>query len=348
MPKFAYKAHDPRTGRTVSLTVEADNTAEANRLIHDRGVVPISAKKIEDGLGIFSKKIRRRQLAVFTTQLATLIGAGLPLLQSLRNIANQSKDNEMKKLVLEFINAVESGINFSDALAKHPGVFNDIYINLVKAGEISGTLDISLNRLATQQEKDNELFSKLRSASIYPAIVIFVMTAVGIYMLVVVLPRIEDFYENFLEEDIFWLTAFLLAISRSLINYWFIYLSVIGGSVVGLFAFSRTAAGRTFFDQFKLSVPIFKKLFTSIYMARFARTMSTLFAAGINLVEALAITRRGINNKHINDAIDRSSKLVQEGGSLSAGLAKEPVFDTLMTDMIKIGEDSGTTDENVG
>ena len=343
MARYIYKAHDPRTNKYVSVTVDASSEEEANRLVLERGVLPIGVKKAREASGVF-QRVGRKQKLLFTSQLSTLISAGLPLLQSLRNIADQTPKGEFKKCILDFINAIESGVNFSDALARYPDIFDQIYVNLVRAGEISGTLDVSLDRLSTQQEKDAELVTKVRGAMIYPVIVILVMILVVVFMLLFVLPRIEEFYLT-IEAELFWLTRWLLAASNSLQYFWWLYIAIAGGIVFGIVSFSKTPSGRQILARLKLRLPVIKKLYRSIYMARFCRTMCTLFGAGINLIEALQITKKGINNVYVDEAIDRAVNVVQEGGSLSQSLEQEDVFDRLVSDMVKIGEDSGKTEE---
>ena len=343
MAKFNYKAHDPQTNKYISVIIEANTEEEANRLILERGVFPVGVKRVGDGSRVFSR-VGRKQKMAFTSQLSTLIGAGLPLMQSLRNIAEQTPKGELKKCILDFVSAIESGVNFSDALAKYPDIFDQIYVNLVRAGEISGTLDVSLERLSTQQEKDDELVSKVKSAMIYPVVVVLVMIVVVVFMLVFVLPKVEDFYAD-IGADLFWLTKGLIAFSRSLRYFWFVYAGAIALAAFGLVIFVKTPAGRSILDKLKLELPVVKKLFKSIYMARFCRTMSTLFGAGINLIEALQITQQGINNMYVAQAIDRSVSVVREGGSLSQALKNEEVFDSLVGDMVKIGEESGKTEE---
>lgn len=345
MPKYIYKAHNPKTSQVMSVTVEAATEEEANRLILNRGVIPISMQLEGAGGSLpFKKKIGRRQKTLFTTQLAVLLNAGLPLLQSLRNISKQTPNPEIKKLTTEFINALESGVSFSEALAKHPEIFNQIYVNLVKAGEFSGTLDIALERLAVQQEKDGELVSKLRAAAIYPSLVIVVMLGVTVFMLVVLLPQIESLLASE-DQQLFFLTNWLLVISRSMTNYWYVYAIIVFLSVSFLLTFPKTPVGRRFTDNLKLSAPGVKQLFRSIYMARFSRTMAVLFAAGINLVESLNITNQGVNNSLVSASIDDAVRVVESGGSLSDALQKDPNFDILVSDMIKIGEESGKTEE---
>lgn len=343
MPTFLYKAIDPQTNNRVSVSINATSQAEANRLILERGLRPQSVREVAEKGGL-RKRIKRKDKILFTNQLATLINAGLPLLQALKSVADQIANRELKKIISEVINSIESGTSFSDSLARYPKVFDQIFINLIRAGEASGGLDVALERLAVQQEKDGELVSKIKRAMVYPIIVVLVMVGVVIFMLVVVLPQVENFYQD-LDAPLPFLTQALLGISNSLQTYWMFYVMGVFAAVGGFYTWSKSEAGSRILDNFKLKAPLIKDLYSRIYMARFTRTMGTLFGAGVNLIESLTITQRGINNVHVDAAIGRIASLVQEGSSLSNALRREEVFLDLVPDMVKIGEDSGKTEE---
>ena len=334
MPTFSYRAIDPQTNNRVSVSINASSQNEANRLILERGLRPLSVKEVAEKGGL-RKRIKRKDKIIFTNQLATLINAGLPLLQALKSVTDQIANRELKKIISEIINSIESGNSFSDSLARYPKVFDQIFINLIKAGEASGGLDVSLERLAVQQEKDGELVSKIKRAMVYPVIVVLVMVGVVVFMLVVVLPQVENFYQD-LDAELPFLTQALLGISNSLQTYWMFYIIGVFAGVGGFYAWAKSEAGSRILDSFKLKAPLIKDLYSRIYMARFTRTMGTLFGAGVNLIESLAITQRGIG---------RTANLVQEGSSLSSALRREEVFLDLVPDMVKIGEDSGKTEE---
>ena len=278
--------------------------------------------------------------------MSTLIGAGLPLLQSLKSTAEQTKNRELKKIVAEVVTGIEGGLPFSDALARYPKVFDTIFISLVRAGEASGTLDVSLERLATQQEKDGDLISKVKSAMVYPVIVVFVMIAVVVFMLVAVLPQVESFYDG-LEGDnqLPLLTRILLVISNSLRDYWFFIILGVAGVAGSFITWVRTANGKAVIDRLKISGPAIKNLYQKVYMARFARTVGTLFGSGVNLIQTLEIIQAGINNMYMTNSIKRSVAQVQEGQPFSQSLRNDPNFLDLVPDMIQIGEQSGKTEE---
>ena len=343
MPNFLYKAIDPITNKRISVNINASSQLEANRLILGRGLRPISVKLVNQRRN-WRRRIKRKDKIIFTNQLSTLINAGLPLLQALKSVTDQVSNTELKKIVSEIITSIESGHSFSDSLERYPKVFDQIFVNLIRAGEASGGLDTSLARLAIQQEKDGELISKIKRAMVYPIIVVLVMFGVIIFMLVVVLPQVENFYID-LDAELPFLTQFLLDLSNSLQKYWMLYIAGAFSLVGGFYSWSKTPTGKTTIDSLKLKAPLIKDLYTRIYMARFTRTLGTLFGAGVNLVESLIIVQRGINNVHVDQAIGRVTGLVQEGVPLSESLRREETFVDLVPDMIKIGEDSGKTEE---
>ncbi|MCY4088993.1 MAG: type II secretion system F family protein [Candidatus Saccharibacteria bacterium] len=345
MPDYIYKTIDPSTGKQVSVNISANNQNEATNLVLERGLQPIQAKqKRANLLGGLTGRIKRRDKILFTNQLSTLISAGLPLLQSLQQTSLQMKNKNLKRIIDDIVSSIESGSAFSDALAEYPKYFDQIYINLVKAGEASGTLDTSLERLAIQQEKDGDLVSKIKGALIYPIIVVFVIIGVVSFMLIFVLPQVVVFYEQF-DKPLPWITRVLIAVSDSLVDYYYVYILVALGAVIALNRALKTPKGKSFADHSKLKFPAVKSLMSKVYMARFTRTVGTLFASGVNLLETLAIIAKGINNMHLEAAINRSSSLVREGKSLSSSLENEPLFLDLVPSMISIGEQSGRTEE---
>ena len=348
MANFIYKAIDPSTQKHVSVSISAASQTEANRLVLERGLRPLSVKETRTGGSSFMTSLRgikRKDRVLFTTQMATLLSAGLPLLQSLETSADQTANKELKTIIRELINSIESGVSFSDALAKHPRVFDNIFVNLVRAGEASGALDTSLQRLAVQQEKDGALIDKLKNALVYPVIVSIVMVLVVVFMLVIVMPRVTAFYEGLDGVELPLITQLLLKASDFIINFWYLLIGGVFGGVVALRYWMRSDSGKSVMDQVKLQMPVLKKLYQNVYMARFSRTIGTLFGAGVNLIHSLEIIQRGINNVHVERALLRSTALVQEGTPLSVCLRQNPHFTDLVSDMIQIGEQSGQTEE---
>lgn len=346
MLSFKYSAKNA-SGKAVSGLVEAETEPAAAKLLIGQGLTPLNITLNEQSSSLFSRfsnRISTKDRIIFTRQLATLINAGLPLTQSLRTVAEQTQSKPLALITQQVINSVEGGNTLADSLAKHPKVFNEVFVALVAAGETSGTLDQALERIANQQEKDADMISKVRGALIYPIIVLVVIGAVVVFLLTTVVPQIELLYNDFNKELPF-LTALMIGMANIIINYWWLLLiSAIGG----LFFLSRwfkTRAGALFADNAKIKMPLFGDLFQKLYMARFCRTGQTLMQTGVPMLEMLRITKRAVNNLHIESAIERASEKVKGGKALSDSLAKETVFLSLVPQMIKIGEQSGAIDK---
>lgn len=348
MLTYKYTARDPSTGQKVSADLQADSEKVAAKLLRDQNLVPISLQLKDEGGSIFGKfgnKIKSKDKILFSRQLSTLINAGLPLLQSLRTVADQTQSKKFKVIINEVISSVEGGSALSVALAKHPTAFNTIYISLIEAGEASGTLDKALERLAMQQEKDAEILSKVRGAMVYPAIVLAVMGAVVGFMLVKVLPQVKVLYEGFGNVQLPFITRMLLGLSDFVVTKWFIVVAIL---VVGIFLFRRwirTLGGRAVFDKAKMKMPPFGPLFMKLYMARFARTGTTLVASGVPLIQMLEITASSINNVHVEASLKSAIEKVKGGRALSDSIDGDPNFLDLVPDMIRIGEQSGAIEQ---
>jgi len=344
MLTFAYEAKDASTGQKIKSTVEADNEQSAAKLIRDQGYTPLEIRlKQEGGTGIgkIFSRVKTKDKIIFSRQLATLINAGLPLVQGLRSVQEQTTNKTFQVIVNKIIADVESGTSFSASLAKHPDVFNQVYISLVAAGEASGTLDAALDRIALQQEKDAEIISKVRGAMVYPIIVIVVMLAVVTFMLVSVLPQVQNIYSGIAGAQLPLLTRVLLGISHLIINWWWL-MAILG---VGLgFAttkWARTLGGKRVIDKVKMRAPGFGTLFMKMYMSRFARTATTLVASGVPLIQVLEITAKAIDNFYIDAALRGAIEKVKGGKSLSSAIEKDPNFLPLVPNMLRIGEQSG-------
>lgn len=349
MLSFIYKAKDS-AGNVVKAEVQADSEQAAGKLIIAQGLSPLEIKlKPEDGtIGGISGKVKGKDRIIFSRQLSTLINAGLPLVQSLRNVSDQVRSKPLKVITAKIIADVEAGTAFSVALSRHPQAFNDIYVSLISAGEASGTLDKALERIAMQQEKDAEVISKVRGAMAYPAIVIVVMIFVVGFMLVSVLPQVESIYEGLPGAQLPLLTRVLLGISKLITKYWWVVISLI---VVGIFFGSRwfsTLGGRRVADKFKMKAWPIGPLFMKMYMARFCRTGNTLVASGIPMVQMLEITSSAVNNVHISDSINSAIEKVKGGKALSDSIERDNNFLPLVPSMLRIGEQSGALEDMMG
>lgn len=352
MLTFQYVARDPATGEKVHSTVEAENEQSASKLLRDQGLAPLEIKlKSGDSSGFIDKYLHRittKDKVLFSRQLSTLINAGLPLVQSLHNVAGQTQNKKFQVLINKIIGDVESGMAFSASLAKYPSVFDPIFVNLVAAGEASGTLDSSLERLANQKEKDAEITSKVRGAMVYPAIVMLVMIGVVIFMVVKVVPSVQVVYEGIPGAELPLVTRLLVGVADFTINYWWIEVLVIGILIFVGGRWFRTIGGRRFIDRVKMKVPPIGGLFMKLYMARFARIGSTLVASGVPLIQMLEITGKAVNNLYVEDSITKAIEKVKGGKSLSGALKGDPNFLPLVPDMLQIGEQSGSMEQMLG
>ena len=347
MLTYNYVARDPATGQRVKAEVQAENEQAAARLIHKEGLVPIEITLGGGGSHLLDKlhRVAAKDKVLFSRQLSTLINAGLPLVQSLRSVGDQTTNKKFRIIINQIIADVEGGSALSVAMAKHPDVFNQVYISLIAAGEASGTLDKALERLAIQQEKDADLVSKVRGAMIYPIIVLLVMVGVVGFMIVKVLPQVKVLYQGLPGANLPFITKILLGISDFVIHEWWVVLIVM--VVLAIFGtrWARTASGKSFYDTMKMKMPPFGPLFMKMYMARFARTGTTLVSSGVPLLQVLQITSDAVNNVHIQAAIRKAAEKVKGGKSLSDALTNEPNFLPLVPNMIHIGEESGSLEK---
>lgn len=349
MLSYQYTARNPQTGQKVTATVEADSEAAAAKLISGQGLVPTSIRLSGTGaagiLGRFTNRVSAKDRVLFSRQLSTLINAGLPLLQALRSVNQQTVSKPLKVVLTQIIGDVEGGSTLSAAMSKHPRVFNQVYISLVGAGETSGTLDAALERLAIQQEKDADLNSKIRGAMMYPIIVLLVMVAVVGFMVVKVLPQVKGIYTSLPGANLPFITRALLAISDFVIHDWWIVVIILAVIAFATTRWARTGPGKEVIDKFKMKGWPIGQLFMKLYMARFARTGATLVASGVPLLQMLDITARAVNNVHIDRAIRKAIEKVKGGKSLADSLDGDPNFLPLVPNMLRIGEQSGAIEQ---
>lgn len=349
MLTYQYTAKDPTTGKQVTAELQADSEGAASRMIQDQGLVPLEIG-LGKGIGGRSrlKHIKAKDKVLFSRQLSTLINAGLPLVQSLRSVNQQTTNKTLRAVISEIITDVEAGSTLANAFGKHPEVFNNVYLSLVAAGESSGTLDQALERLANQQEKDADIIAKIRGAMIYPAIVLIVMIAVLAFMMIKVLPQVQSLYSTLPGAHLPLVTRILMAVSNSVVHFWWIVLLVVVVAVVLTGRWARGVAGKRFFDGLYMHMPLIRPLFMKMYMARFSRTGTTLVASGVPIIQVLEITGKAVNNVHIQDSLNAAIEKVKAGKSLGDSLAGDPNFLELVPNMIKIGEQSGSMEQMLG
>ena len=350
MKKYDYEARDSASNKIVKSVVQADSENAAAKLLTAQGFVPLKIELQDDKANFFAKfsgRITTKDRVVFTRQLATLIGAGLPLAQSLRTVQEQTTNKRMQEIVQEIISDVEGGKSLSDSFAKHPEAFNKVYVALVSAGETSGTMDDSLKRLAAQQEKEAAMMSKIRGAMMYPSIVLVVIILVIGFMLFTVVPQVEGLYRD-LNKGLPFVTLMMIKTANFFSSLWWLVIlaMIIGGYFLAQYL--KTEQGIRTKDIFKLNVPLFKGMFRKMYMARFARTGQVLLSTGVPMLDMLRITSDAVNNVIISESILRASDKVKGGKALSASLSNEDYFLAMVPQMIKIGEQSGKIDEMMG
>lgn len=350
MKKYNYEARDSASNKIVKSVVQADSENAAAKLLTAQGFVPLKIELQDDKTNFFARfsgRITTKDRVVFTRQLATLIGAGLPLAQSLRTVQEQTTNKRMQEIVQEIISDVEGGKSLSDSFAKHPEAFNKVYVALISAGETSGTMDDSLKRLAAQQEKEAAMMSKIRGAMMYPSIVLVVIVLVIGFMLFTVVPQVEGLYRD-LNKGLPFVTLMMIKVANFFSSLWWLVIlaMIIGGYFLAQYL--KTEQGIRTKDIFKLNVPLFKGMFRKMYMARFARTGQVLLSTGVPMLDMLRITSDAVNNVIISESILRASDKVKGGKALSASLSNEDYFLAMVPQMIKIGEQSGKIDEMMG
>lgn len=350
MKKFNYEARDQHSGKISKAEIQAVSETAAARLLTAQGMTPLKIhEQSESGnfLAKISGRITTKDRIVFTRQLATLIGAGLPVSQSLATSLEQTQNKQLQSIVQDVSVSIEAGKSLSDAFSKHPQIFDTVFVALVSAGEASGTLDKSLIRIADQQEKDADTISKIKGAMTYPVIVLLVIAGVMGFMLFTVVPQVEKLYID-LKKPLPILTKVMVDTAKFFGSFWWLIIMVAILGVYLLLQYLKTDVGRRMIDSIKLKIPFFGKMFRKLYMARFMRTGQTLLGTGVSMLDMLRLTALSVNNTYVADSITRAAEKVKGGKELSLALKSETYIMTLVPQMIKIGEQSGKIDEMMG
>ena len=347
MAKFSWEG-TTRAGEKRRGVMEAENrTIVEERLRGDN--ISIQNVRREGGLGDIQIQIgtgvTAKDLQIFTRQLATMIDAGLPLVQCLDILAAQSENKSFKKILTSVKNSVEQGATFSDALKKHPKVFDELYVNLVAAGEIGGILDTILNRLAVYIEKAVKLRGQLKSAMYYPIGILVVAIGVIAVMLVKVIPTFEAMYKDMGNAELPGATRFVINLSHSFVDQWYIFVGTLFGLIFGTIAMRRTEGGREAFDRMLLKMPIIGPVLRKIVVARFTRTLGTLLSSGVPILDALDICARTSGNRVVEAGILRAKEKISQGHDMAGPLAESKVFPTMVVQMIGVGEQTGAMDQ---
>jgi type IV pilus assembly protein PilC len=344
MPEFEYKGKT-LAGAPVKGTMKANSRADLERVLRQNRILVASitrrAPEIQIRIGTGIKKV---EVSRFTRQFATMIGAGLPMVQCLEILSSQTENKELGKVIGSVKEAVQSGATLSDALKKHPKIFDQLYVNMVEAGEVGGALDAILVRLAVYREKADQLIRKVKGAMVYPSVIVVVATLVTVGMLTFIVPTFAKMFGG-VGAELPAPTLVVLSISYFL-KANFIYLTVGGIALLALFIWwKRTPAGHLMFDKFLLKTPVFGNLVRKSSVARFTRTLGTLLASGVSILEALEITAKTAGNLVVANAINKSVLSIAEGDTITGPLKSTGVFPPMVTQMIGVGERTGGLDE---
>jgi len=372
MPQFQFTAADAK-GEQMSGTIESANEAEAIQQLRAQGYYPLqvveagkgklaakkpAAKKGKPAAGKKAKpttggRLKPKILMIFTRQLATLIDSGLPLLRGLTVLAKQEPNPVLRGTIGALADSVQGGSTFSEALAQHPRIFNKLYVNMVKAGELGGVLEVVLVRLAEYQEKAHKLKNKIVSAMVYPIIVMFIAVAILVFLMLFIVPKFEAmFAEMGTGAELPMISRIVFGASKFFINpsiwiipniVWVFLVLVLIGFLLNMWG--KTAKGRRWIDAAKLKLPIFGDIQRKSAIARFSRTLGTLVTSGVPILQALNITRDTAGNVVVSDAIERVHEAVKEGESIVSPMQTSPVFPSMVISMVDVGEETGQLPE---
>jgi len=371
MPQFQFTAADAK-GEQMSGTIESTSEAEAIQQLRSQGYYPLQV--VEAGKGKLAAKkaakkgkaaagpkkakattggrIKPKILMIFTRQLATLIDSGLPLLRGLTVLTKQEPNPVLRGTIGALADSVQSGSTFSEALAQHPKIFNKLYVNMVKAGELGGVLEVVLVRLAEYQEKAHKLKNKIVSAMVYPVIVMFIAVAILVFLMLFIVPKFEAMFAELGDAELPMISQVVFGTSKFFLN------STVGPipNVVWVFAFfgligfffnmwGKTKKGRRVIDGLKLKLPIFGDIQRKSAIARFSRTLGTLVTSGVPILQALNITRDTAGNVVVSDAIEKVHEAVKEGESIVTPMQSSSVFPSMVISMVDVGEETGQLPE---
>jgi type IV pilus assembly protein PilC len=341
---YTYRVRD-RGGNVVTGTLVADNEALVLQRLREQGFTPLEVGKQKRGMNIelTKKKVKLKELAVFSRQFATMVNSGLPILRAMAILAEQTSNAELAKTLAAVRMDVEQGGSLSTSMGKHPKVFNDLYISMVKSGETGGSLDSVLLRLADMIETEVKLRGKIKSAMTYPIAVVALVVLIMSAMLLFVVPQFKNIFAE-LGGSLPLPTRLLLTMSDAFKTFWYV---VLGSVFAFRFFFRRwkkTPAGRLAVDSAKLRVPIFGALFHKTALARFSSTLAMLLRSGVPILQALEIVTDTVNNKVIGAAVMDVQSSVREGESMARPLAKHRVFPPMVVQMISVGEETGQVD----
>ncbi len=353
MPRFLYQAKKgPK--EVVEDFIDAESESQALAKISSIGLFPISIKKEGETAGGnsavslfgFLGRVKTSDLAVFTRQLADLLEAGLTIMNALDVLSRQTENKKLRTVIADIRDYIKSGNNLTAALQRHPSIFSSLYISMVHSGEVSGTLESVLNRLADFSEEQEEFKTKVQAALAYPMLMLFVGLATSIVLLTFVMPRVVGIFED-LGQGLPFMTVLLLGISKFIRSYWYIMIAAVVFIFFVIRQINRTHEGKTMIDKLKGRIPMLGAFLKKVDIARFARTLGTLLNNGVTILESLEISRDIMSNEQAKKDLKEAFSKVRDGAPLAKALADGIFFPLFVTNMIAVGEESGQVEHNL-
>ncbi|MCM2281153.1 MAG: type II secretion system F family protein, partial [Bdellovibrionaceae bacterium] len=347
MAKFQFEAKGAN-GKGFRGEIEAANEAEARIKLRAQRLIPLrivsKEKKVSAVKKVGLAKVKAKDLQIFTRQLATLLGSGIPIIQSLDVLAKGARAPGLAAALMDVVAQVNKGKRLAEAFAEHPRVFDRFYVNMVRAGEEAGGLDLVLNRLAVYIEKSVKIAGKVKGALLYPAIIMLVAGGVVSAILIFVIPKFQDLFKNS-GQELPGLTQLVISASDFFVSYWYVIIGAVVGAVMMLINYYRTDVGRATCDAVMIDIPVLGDLVQKGAVARFTRTLATLLGSGVGIMEAIEISSKVVGNHVVEMALLRARDSISEGKSITVPLAKEKYIPSMVTQMIGVGEQTGNLDQ---
>ena len=363
MARFKFTALDSK-GKEVHGEIDADSQSAAVARIREKQYFPTKVEELAPGGGaapaarksapksglqmeiklpkFLRGGVKTKQLTTFTRQLSTLVNAGLPLMRALRVLQRQEKNEALKESVVQMAESIESGSTFAEALAAHPKIFDRLFVNMVKAGEVGGVLDVVLARLAEFQEKAEKIKGKVKSAMTYPVVVLVMALSILTFLMMFIVPKFAEIFADLMgNKGMPMLTQFVMNASNAMVHRFPVVLIVLVALVAVIKLAAKTAKGRLALDQFKLHAPVFGQLISKNSISRFTRTLGTLMAAGVPVLQALNIVKETVGNEVISKAVATIHDAVKEGENMAPPIASSKVFPPMVVSMVEVGEETG-------
>ena len=347
MPMWEYTAKAAATGQIMKGQLDVPSRDDVISFLRRSRMTPVVVREAPKSLSLpaaFTAGIKTRDVVIFTRQFATMINAGLPLVQSLSILAQQTENKALKEVTKSVVYDGEAGNTLADAMRKHPKAFSDLYVNMVAAGEAGGILDTILLRLATFLEKNDALVRKVKGAMVYPSVIMTVAAAAIAILLIFVIPTFQEMFAS-VNMELPFPTRIVIGASSFLIHWWWACIIAIGAGVFALRQYSKTPDGRKRIDQFLLNAPILGDVLRKSAVSRFTRTLGTLISSGVSILDGLEITAKTAGNRVIHDAIMQSRQSIAGGETIAAPLEQSKVFPPMVISMVAVGEQTGGLDE---